>query len=759
MSNPLISPLVSMRRNTLSRPLLRWFRQVLPPVSETERAALEAGTVWWDASLFSGKPDWDHFLAIAKPELSAEEQAFLDGPVEQFCARINDWKLNQQRDLSPRLWQEIKDQRLFGMIIPKEYGGLGFSALAHSSVVMKIATRSLSAAVTVMVPNSLGPAELLLHYGTERQKQYYLPRLADGREIPCFALTGPHSGSDAASMHDHGVVCYGEHNGEQVLGMRVSWQKRYITLGPVATVLGLAFKLSDPDHLLGEQEDLGITLALIPTKTPGVNIGRRHDPTRQAFMNGPNSGKDVFIPMDWIIGEREGVGRGWAMLMESLSAGRSISLPSTSTAGVKAAARFTGAYARVRRQFKLPIGKFEGIEEPLARIACNAYMLDASRQITAAAVDAGEKPSVISAILKYHSTERMRESIIDAMDIHGGKGICDGPRNYLLNAYRGLPVPITVEGANILTRSMIIFGQGAIRCHPYLRAEMEAAQNPDKKQGLIDFDRAFFGHMGFVLKNLGRTLGHNLTAGRFASAPDQASQHTAYYFRQFSRQSASFALTADIALMLLGGELKRREKLSARFGDILSELYLASCVLKRFHDDGQPAADQPLVDWNCQGALYRVQESLDDILANYPSKPIAFVLRRLVFPWGRRMHKAKDQLGHECARLLLKPSEARDRLTAGMFISRNPNDATGILEIALEKALAIKPIEQKLAKAGFSGTPEQAREAGLIDAGEAKLLQEAAAATEEVIAVDDFAPEELIPARYQDKPELHAIAS
>ena len=753
------NPLIKLRRTLISQPALRAFKRVLPPISDTERAALEAGTVGWDADLFSGKPDWDAFLALAKPQLSPAEQAFLDGPVEQLCRMLNDWEINQQRDLPPEAWQFIKEQRLFGMIIPKEYGGLGFSALAHSSVVLKIATRSLSAAVTVMVPNSLGPAELLLHYGSERQKQHYLPRLADGREIPCFALTGPEAGSDAASLPDRGIVCYGEHQGKRVLGMRISWNKRYITLGPVATVLGLAFRLYDPDQLLGDTEDLGITLALIPTQTPGVNIGRRHDPTRQAFMNGPNSGQRVFIPLDWVIGEREGVGRGWSMLMESLSAGRSISLPSTSTAGAQAAARFTGAYARVRKQFKLPIGKFEGVEEPLARIATNAYLLDAARQITAAAVDQGERPSVISAILKYHSTERMRQCIIDAMDIHGGKGICDGPRNYLLNAYRGLPVPITVEGANILTRSLIIFGQGAIRCHPYLLKEMEAAQNPNQTQALADFDRALFGHIGFLCANLGRAFWHNISAGRFAAAPANASSTTRWYFRQFSRMSANFSLTADLALLLLGSELKRREKLSARFGDILSDLYLASCVLKRFHDDGQPAEDVPLLHWNCQQALYQIQQRLDEILAHYPSRPLGWLLRRIVFPWGRHFRQPSDQLGHDCARLLLKPSTARDRLTASMFISRDPKEATGMLEYALEKVLAAKPIEQRLAQANFQGTPQEALARALITKAEASLLEDAARATQEVIAVDDFDPEELAKGQIVPGSGLHAVAS
>lgn len=738
-----MNPLKTLRRQFISAPLLRWYRQALPAMSDTEREALEAGTVWWEAQLFSGKPDWPQFLSYARPQLSTEEQAFLDGPVEQLCEMLDDWQIiHVLRDLPPPVWQFLKDRKFFGMIIPKQYGGLGFSALAHSAVVVKLATRSMTAAVTALVPNSLGPAELLLRYGTDQQKQYYLPRLAQGQEIPCFALTGPYSGSDAAAMPDHGVVCYQDVDGEPVLGMRVSWNKRYITLAPVATVLGLAFRLQDPEHLLGEQTDLGITLALIPTDTPGVNIGQRHYPVKQAFQNGPTSGEGVFIPLDSIIGGRDYVGQGWRMLMDCLAAGRSISLPSTATGGARYCARVSGAYARIRKQFKIPIGKFEGIEEALTRIATHAYLLDAARQITAAAIDQGEQPAVISAIMKYHATERVRKAADDAMDIHGGKTICEGPNNYLASGYQGIPVMITVEGANILTRSMIIFGQGAIRCHPYLLKEMQAAQNPDKKQGLADFDQALFGHIGFLFANVGRALSLNFTAARTAKTAESAAQ-TKYYFRQLSRVSTSFALLADISLMILGGALKRKEKLSARFGDILSEMYLLSCVLKRFEDDGRPEADLPLVHWCCQNGLFTIQQRFEEILNNYPRPWLAAVLRRIVFPFGRPYQAPSDRLGQQCAALLLQPGEARDRLTSGIYINRNPDDVTGCLEYALEKVIAAEAIEARLKDQNFSGTPEQAVAAGLINSEELTALTDAAAAVDRVVQVDAFDPQDL----------------
>jgi acyl-CoA dehydrogenase len=730
--------LIGLRRRLISAPLLGWYRKVLPPMSSTEREAIEAGTVWWDADLFSGKPDWQKLRTLQRPTLSAAEQAFLDGPTEELCRMLDDWKITQDGDLPREVWRFIKEAGFLGMIIPKDYGGLGFSALAHSTIVMKISSRSLTAAVTVMVPNSLGPAELLLHYGTEQQKDHYLPRLARGEEIPCFALTGPYAGSDAASLPDRGVVCYGDVNGERTLGMKVTWNKRYITLAPVATIMGLAFRLADPDRLLGEEQDLGITLALVPTDTPGVKIGRRHFPVNQVFMNGPTQGEDVFMPLDWIIGGRARVGEGWRMLMNCLAAGRSISLPAASTGGAKLAARMTGAYARVRKQFRTPVGRFEGVQEALARIAGNAYLLDAARKITAASLDIGEKPAVLSAIVKYHATNRLRDTINDAMDVHGGRAICNGPSNYMANAYFSVPVSITVEGANILTRSMIIFGQGAIRCHPYLMAEMEAAHDSDRKRALETFDKALFGHLAHDMRLLGRALLHNLTGGEWASAPDAGI--ASYYYKQLDRSSASFALVAETALTMLGGSLKRRESLSARLGDVLSEMYLAACVLMRFEHDGRPAADEPLVHWCCQNALFVIQQRLDEILVNFPSRPAAWILRPFIFPLGLRRKAPADRLAARCAALLLEPSEARDRLTDGIYISRNAHDVTGRMEHALERVLAAEPVEKKLRDRKISD-PDKALAAGIISASEAALLKEAADAVLAAISVDDFPPD------------------
>ncbi len=737
-----------LRRALISNRVLKIFRKILPQVSQTEQEALDAGTVWWDGDLFSGKPDWNKLLAYPKPQLSAEEQAFLAGPAEQLCAMLDEWHITRElHDLPPEVWQFIKDNGFFGMIIPKQYGGHGFSALAHSAVVMKIGSRSGTAAVTVMVPNSLGPAELLLHYGTEEQKNHYLPRLAKGLEVPCFALTGPSAGSDAGSIPDSGIVCRGEFNGQQnVLGMRVTWEKRYITLGPVATLLGLAFKLHDPDGLLGAEKDLGITLALIPTNTPGVNIGRRHFPLDAAFQNGPNSGKDVFIPMEWVIGGREGVGYGWRMLMNCLAAGRSISLPATATGAAKLAARTSGAYGRVRVQFNTPIGRFEGVEEALARIGGNTYMMDAARVMTAGAVDLGEKPSVISAIVKYHLTERSRQAINDAMDVHGGKGICMGPSNYLARTYQQTPVGITVEGANILTRSMMIFGQGAIRCHPYVLKEIHAANDSDAVRASLEFDQTLMGHVAFSAGNSLRSLLHGLTGASLADAPSNAAPEIQHYYRQLSRFSATFALVADISMLTLGGALKRKEKLSARLGDMLSLLYLCSATLKRFEDDARPAADLPLLHWSIQDALYHLQQAFDGLLDNFPSRIAAWMLRLLVFPLGKPYSPPADDLGHKVATLLLEPGEARDRLTAGIYVPTSADEPLGVLEQALQCAVVCEMAEAKVraaVKAGLISAQGDekivaALQRGIITTVEAESLEQMKSLRRSVIMVDDF---------------------
>jgi acyl-CoA dehydrogenase len=741
-----------LRRLLISSFILKLFRKILPQVSQTEQEALDAGTVWWDGELFSGHPDWNKLLAYAKPVLSAEEQSFIDNETEQLCAMIDDWDVTHVRqDLPPQVWQFIKDKGFFGMIIPKEYGGLQFSALAHSAVVTKLASRSATATVTVMVPNSLGPAELLLHYGTKEQKDKYLQRLARGLEIPCFALTGPFAGSDAGAIPDSGVVCYGEFNGRKdVLGLRMNWEKRYITLAPVATLLGIAFKLYDPDHLLSPEESRGITLALIPTDTPGVNVGRRHFPLNSAFQNGPTSGKDVFIPLEYIIGGAERIGQGWRMLMECLAAGRSISLPASATGAAKLSARASGAYGRVRKQFKMPVGKFEGVEEALARIGGNVYMLEATRVLTASAVDMGEKPSVISAIAKYHCTERSRSVIIDAMDVHGGKGICMGPDNYMARTYQQIPIGITVEGANILTRSLIIFGQGAVRAHPYVIKEIKAAHDPDTKTAIVNFDEALWGHISFSMSNAVRALVFGVTGGRGIDVPTDAP--TRRYYQQLTRYSSAFAFAADVAMLVLGGSLKRREKISARLGDVLSYMYLCSATLKRFEDDGRPEADLPLLHWAMQDALFRIQEAFDGVLQNFPSRLAAWLLRRLIFPFGKCMMPPSDILGHQVSSLLMQPGPARDRLTAGMHIPKDEQDAMGALEAALLSTLQCEPIQALVAKARKEGQiksrdePEQIVEAGklgIISSAQVTQLERDYALRRKVIMVNDFESSQL----------------
>ncbi len=746
-----------VRRNQISAPLFSWFKKVLPPLSDTEQEALDAGTVWWDGELFSGRPDWGKLHSFPIPRLSAEEQAFLDGPVEELCRMTNEWEVTTERqDLSPETWSYIKDNGFFGLIIPKEYNGKGFSAYAHSQIAMKLASRSGDLGSTVMVPNSLGPAELLMHYGTEEQKQHYLPRLAAGQEIPCFALTAPEAGSDAGSMTDKGIICKGQWEGEEVIGLRVTWEKRYITLGPVATVLGLAFKAYDPDHLLGDEESLGITLALIPTDTEGVEIGRRHFPLNAAFMNGPNSGKDVFIPMSYLIGGQERIGQGWMMLMNCLSVGRSISLPAGGTGAAKMASMTTGAYASIRRQFNLPIGEFEGIQEALARIGGNTYVMNATRTMTAGAVDLGEKPSVLSAVVKYHVTERMRQTVSDAMDVHGGKGICMGPSNYLGRAYQSVPISITVEGANILTRSMMIFGQGAIRCHPFVLKEMQATQNEDQNAALTEFDDLLFRHIGFSLSNASASLLLGLTGGRLADTPDYPA--TQAYYRQLSRLAAAFATVTDCTMLMLGGELKRRERISARLGDVLSYLYLASATLKHFDDQGRHEEDLPFVQWGVEDLLFKIEQSLHEVLLNFPDPRMGCLLRVVVFPLGRRLTPPADAVGAEVARRLMTPGAARDRLLDGCYQSTDPNDVTGLVNTTLEKVLLADPIEARLAKAIHKGELEHdsdadmlnvAAESGVISPDEAELVREARIARRAVIDVDDFSKEDMDPTARQ----------
>lgn len=739
----------SLRRDLLTRPIFAWAHKALPPMSDTEREALEAGDVWWDADLFTGNPDWSKLLAFAPATLTEEETAFLNGPVEQLCAMVDEWKVSWEwRDLQPEVWDFIKRNKFFGMIIPKEYGGLGFSPYAHSEVVRKISSRSVTAAVTVMVPNSLGPGELLMHFGTKEQRDKWLPGLAEGREIPCFGLTSPEAGSDAASMIDTGIVCKGVFEGKETIGLRLNWHKRYITLGPVATLLGLAFKAYDPDHLIGNEEELGITVALIPTDLPGVTIGHRHLPAMQVFQNGPNWGKDVFIPLDFIIGGRERIGQGWKMLMTALAAGRGISLPSQSAAGAAYCARTTGAYARIREQFHVPIGKFEGIEEPLARLAGTAYQLDAARRLTCAALNQGIHPAVISGIMKLHATERLRIAVDDAMDVHGGKAIIDGPQNYMGSLYRSVPVAITVEGANILTRNLIVFGQGSVRAHPYLLEEMNAIGDPDRKKGLDAFDKAFWKHVGHAITNVFRAWGRSWTRGAFAPAPD-AGAATGYY-RQLSRYSTAFALCADMALLTLGGALKRREMLSARFGDILSELYLLSAALKRWEEEGRQQADFAALEWVMANGIRTIENRLAEVLANLPNRFVAVILKFLIQPLGSNALGPSDDVVHRCAQLILEQSAVRDRLTAGLY-HVDDDGPLARLERAFLLVTANEAIEKKMRAAHVRDWSEAVKK-GVITAEEGTRIKAAHDAVAQVIEVDDFAPEALSPI-YKKRPE------
>ena len=741
--------ILPLRRRLISGYLLPLLKKSMPPMSDTERQALEAGTTWWDAELFSGKPDWSILLDQPAPKLSKEEQDFLDGPVEELCGMLNDWEINHTlHDLPPDVWKFIKSNYFFGMIIPKSFGGLEFSAQAHSAVVMKIASRSVAAAVTVMVPNSLGPGQLLMNYGTEEQKNHYLLRLARGEEVPCFALTSPWAGSDAAAMRDTGIVRRGEFEGvKNVLGIQLNWEKRYITLAPIATVLGLAFKLFDPDHLLGEKEERGITLALIPTNTPGVAIGKRHLPLEQAFQNGPVTGRDVFIPMEWIIGGVDYVGQGWRMLMECLADGRSISLPSLAAGAGKLCVRATGAYARIRRQFRIPIGRMGGVEEALARIAGNTYAMDATRQMTAIAVDQGEKPSVISAIAKYHCTERMRQVVNDAMDVFGGTAIIMGPMNLLARTYEAIPISITVEGANILTRSLIIFGQGVIRCHPYLLKEIRAASESDESASLKAFDRALFAHIGFVGSNKVRSLLLGLTGGRLARPPVTGPARG--YARHIERLSANLAFVSDIVLAVLGGALKRKEKLSARLGDVLAQLYIASAAIQRFETQGRKEEDIPYLQWTCEDALYQAQQQLDNFLHNFPNRWISRWLRFFIFPLGRPYSPPGDALGHRIAASILEPGATRDRLTSGIYITSKPDDPLGRIECALEAVMDATEAEEKLRRARKAGVVTalddeiaitELRKADLINEEEEALLRKAAQSVWQAIIVDSFDP-------------------
>jgi acyl-CoA dehydrogenase len=741
----------AMRRDNFTRRLFAIYKRMLPRMSKTEQEALEAGSVWWDGELFTGMPDWRRLRSLPPPKLSAEEQAFLDGPTEELCKLLDDWQITHElADMPPHVWQFLKDHKFFAMIIPKEYGGLQFSPLANSMVLAKVASRNATAASTIGVPNSLGPAELLLHYGTDEQKQRWLPRLASGDEIPCFALTSPRVGSDATALVDSGVVCKGTWEGREIVGIRLNWDKRYITLAPIATVLGLAFKLYDPEHLIGDVDDYGITAALIPTNLPGIDIGRRHLPIDIPFQNGPTRGRDVFVPLDAIIGGTKMAGQGWRMLVQQLAVGRSIVLPSNALGGAQAALYATGAYAKLRRQFNLPIGKFHGVGEAIARMAGNVYIMTAASRVTCTAITNGEKPAVPSAILKYHNTELGRQVANDAMDVHGGKGIMLGPKNYLARGYESVPIAITVEGANILTRNLIIFGQGAIRCHPFVRAEMDAANDPDGEAGLLAFDRLLFKHLGYGLSNAARSLVMAVTLARFTDVP--VGGPTRRFYQHINRYSASFALITDAAMFTLGGELKRRELISARLGDILSYLYLASMVLKHYQDQNEPPDDLPLVEWACRTLLYKTQEQFHGLLRNFPNRWVAATLRFFIFPRGRTYSSPSDELGQQIVELMINPTPTRERLAEGIYKTVEPGNQIGLLQQAMVIAEQVKPLERRVFDAhrageikadDIPGQIDEAEKKGILTPAEAEAVRAFDRRMLDVTGVDDFDPSEL----------------
>ena len=731
----------SLRRNLISRPLFRVARNALPKLSNTEREALQAGDVWWEGELFSGNPDWGRLLQIPQAALSEKEQQFLAGPVRELCAMLDEWRINHgDGDLPREAWDFLKKHRFFAMIIPEQYGGLEFSAYANSEVIRTIASRSVVAAVTVMVPNSLGPGELLMQFGTQEQRDHWLPRLADSRELPCFALTSTEAGSDAASMRDKGVICRGEFNGEEVIGIRLNWNKRYITLAPVATVLGLAFKLYDPDRLLSDEQERGITVALVPAALPGVAIGNRHLPAMQLFQNGPTRGSDVFIPLGHIIGGEAQIGKGWRMLMSALAAGRGVSLPSLSAAATAFCAHTTGAYASIRHQFGIPIGKFEGIQERLAPLAADAYRLDAARRLTCAGLDQGHNLAVVSAIMKLHATYLMRSSVEHAMDVHAGKAIIDGPHNYLGELHRAAPIGITVEGANILTRSMIVFGQGAIRCHPWLLKVVQALEDPDRGKALTDFDESFWGHAGHGLQTLLRAWVRSWSGGLSGPSPEAGADRR--HFRRLGRYCASFALLAETTLLLLGGGLKRREMISARMGDILAELYLLSAVLKRWRDEGCKEEDRPLVDYCLQVGYAAIEERMRAVLANLPVRPAAWLVRLIIQPLGVRCHAPNDVLTRCCADILLTPSEERKRLTAGLYTDEKGHPGLVALERAFRLVHETAGLRERMSGADCDDY-QQAQTIGILSAAELERLHEADSAIEQVLAVDDFPAEDL----------------
>ena len=726
----------SIRLNSISAPLLKWVRGLLPTLSDTESEALKSGSVDWDGELFSGKPEWNKLLDSAPAKLSDEEQAFIDGPVEQLCEMVDDWKLTHEDfDLPKDVWAFIKENGFFGLMIPKDKGGKGFSHTAHSQIVMKLSTRSVSTSVTVMVPNSLGPGELLMEYGTEKQKDYYLPRLAQGKETPCFALTSPVAGSDAGAIPDKGIVCHGEWQGKKTLGLKVTWNKRYITLAPVATLIGLAIKVYDPDSILGDNADLGVTCVLIPADTEGVNSGTRHLPMNTVFMNGPTWGTEVFIPMEQVIGGQDMLGKGWTMLLECLSIGRSISLPALATGGGKVACLATGSYSLTREQFGRSISQFEGVQEALEPIAGYTYMMDAARVLTSGMLDRGVRPAVLSAVLKYRNTDLMRKAVNNAMDVVAGRAVITGPRNFLARSYQAIPIGITVEGANILTRSLMIFGQGAIRCHPYIVDEIEAAGLEDEKEGVKKFDGVFYKHIAHTSRNGVRALVLGLTNGWLESTPTKG--NIGKYYRQLGRFSAAYALMTDVSLLSVGGGLKARQRLSGRMADCLTHLYYASAVIKFWHEEGYPEEHRPIVEWCLQTCLSDLKKDFRELIINYPVPALRWPLRLIVFPLGATgLNGPDDKLGTEIAMTIVKDTPLREMLSRGCYFNTDSQDSLGRILNAYRLANETKETRDKLHTAVRARDPDDLDGIALLMAHERKKLVDWAI-KEKVITKDE----------------------
>lgn len=741
----------SLRKQWLTEGIFEWFRGVLPDISTTEQEAIDAGTVWWDGELFSGQPNWNKLLSMPKPQLTEEEQAFIDGPVTELCRMVDNWDINHNLAvIPPDILDFITSKGFLGMIIPKSYGGLEFSGMAQSQILSRVATCGGCISIFIGVPNSLGPGELLIKYGTEAQKNHYLPRLASGEDIPCFALTGPLAGSDATSLPDRGVVCKGEFNGEEVLGIKLNFEKRYITLAPIASLIGLAFQLDDPDHLMGEETHYGITCALIPRETAGISIGRRHKPIGDTFINGPIFGEDVFIPLDYIIGGAEMAGKGWRMLVNCLSVGRCVTLPSISNGMSKQMLMGSSGYSALRQQFGLPIALFEGVQKPLSRIAGFSYIIHASTLHTVQSLSFGEKPSVPSAILKYHATEMGRQCTIDAMDIQAGKAVMTGPKNYIADSYMSVPILITVEGANIMTRNLMIFGQGATRSHPYVLKEMMLASQPLSDELVDEFDKVFWGHIGFSLSNAARSFVLGLTGGRLSEEPGNPKM--AHYYRQLNRLSASFALIADVSMLVLQSKLKFKEMLSARLGDLLSHLYMASMVLKHYENEGCPQDEYPLVQWSLEYLLHEYQQAMLEILDNYPNRLLAFKLRWTIFPLGRSYGGPSDKLTTKVSKLFTTDSNVRRRHFENVFAENLPTNAVGLVEDVFQQQINLQPIFGKIRSAIKDGTIDKslgqeqitlAIDAGVISEEEGEKLLAFNKDLMEVIHVDHFEESEL----------------